>query len=77
MSLELERRRVPEGSSIASAIDYRLNHWEQLEQLTRHLHDGVVPMDNNLLKRQIKPRHLGPKNWLFAAVYWPASALKW
>lgn len=50
--LELERRRVPDGSSIAAAIDYSLNHWVQL---TRHLDDGNVPLDNNFLERQIKP----------------------
>ena len=61
--LELERRRVPDGSSIAAAIDYSLNHWEQL---TRHLDDGEVPMDNNFLERQIKPWQMGRKNWLFA-----------
>jgi len=61
--LELERRRVPDGSSIAAAIDYSLNHWGQL---TRHLDDGEVPLDNNFLERQIKPWQMGRKNWLFA-----------
>ena len=39
--LRLERSRVADGSRIAQAIDYSLNHWPAL---TRHLHDGAVPI---------------------------------
>ena len=60
--LQLERARVAQGSRIAQAIDYSLNHWQAL---TRHLADGAVPIDNNLIERQIKPWKLGAKNWLF------------
>jgi len=60
--LRLERSRVADGSRIAQAIDYSLNHWDAL---TRHLADGAVPIDNNLVERQIKPWKLGAKNWLF------------
>ena len=60
--LRLERARVADGSRIAQAIDYSLNHWAAL---TRHLQDGAVPIDNNLIERQIKPWKLGAKNWLF------------
>jgi hypothetical protein len=60
--LKLERTQVGEGSRIAQAIDYSLNHWQAL---TRHLEDGAVPIDNNLIERQIKPWKLGAKNWLF------------
>jgi len=60
--LRLERSRVADGSRIAQAIDYSLNHWAAL---TRHLQDGAVPIDNNLIERQIKPWKLGTKNWLF------------
>lgn len=59
--LQLERQRVA-GGAIAQAIDYSLNHWESL---TRHLHDGAVPIDNNHIEQQIKPWKLGAKNWLF------------
>ncbi len=59
--LQLERARVA-GGAIAQAIDYSLNHWAQL---TRHLGDGRVPIDNNHLEQQIKPWKLGAKNWLF------------
>jgi transposase len=60
--LRLERGRVPDGGSIAAAIDYSLNSWDAL---TRHLEDGAVPIDNNFIERQIKPWAMGRKAWLF------------
>ena len=60
--LKLERRRVPDGGSIAGAIDYSLNSWDAL---TWHLEDGAVPIDNNFIERQIKPWAMGRKAWLF------------
>ena len=60
--LLLERRRVPDGSSIAGAIDYSLNHWAAL---TQFLLDGDVPIDNNHLENQMRPWAVGRKNWLF------------
>lgn len=59
--LMLERTRVA-GGAIAQAIDYSLNHWHEL---TLHLGDGAVPIDNNHLEQQIKPWKIGAKNWLF------------
>ena len=50
--LQLERRRVPDGSAIAKAIDYSLNRWAAL---TRFLLDGDVPIDNNHLENQMRP----------------------
>ncbi|MEP7294622.1 MAG: IS66 family transposase [Burkholderiales bacterium] len=61
--LKLERGRVPDGGSIAGAIDYSLNSWDAL---TRHLEDGAVPIDNNFIERQIKPWAMGRRAWLFA-----------
>jgi transposase len=60
--LQLERTRVPEGSAIAKAIDYSLNHWQAL---SRYLLDGAVPIDNNHIENQMRPWALGRKNWLF------------
>ncbi len=60
--LKLERGRVPDGGSIAGAIDYSLNSWAAL---TRHLDDGAVPIDNNFIERQIKPWAMGRRAWLF------------
>ena len=60
--LRLERKRVPDGSAIAKAIDYSLNHWAGLG---RFLADGAVPIDNNHIENQMRPWALGRKNWLF------------
>ena len=60
--LQLERTRVPEGSAIAKAIDYSLNHWQGL---SRFLLDGDVPIDNNHIENQRRPWALGRRNWLF------------
>lgn len=61
--LELERRLVAGGSTVAGAIDYTLGHWSAL---TRYLEDGAVAIDNNHLERQIKPWAMGRRAWLFA-----------
>jgi transposase len=60
--LKLERHRVPDGGSIAAAIDYSLNSWAAL---TQHVEDGAVPIDNNFIERQIKPWAMGRRVWLF------------
>lgn len=60
--LMLERTRVPDGSAIAKAIDYSLNHWAGLG---RFLLDGDVPIDNNHIENQLRPWAVGRRNWLF------------
>jgi transposase len=60
--LQLERTRVADGSAIAKAIDYSLNHWAGLG---RFLLDGAVPIDNNHIENRIRPWALGRRNWLF------------
>jgi transposase len=60
--LQLERKRVPEGSAIAKALDYSLNQWTGLG---RFLLDGDVPLDNNHCENQIRPWAVGRRNWLF------------
>ena len=60
--LQLERTRVPDGSAIAKAIDYSLNHWQGL---SRFLQDGAVPIDNNHIENQMRPWAIGRRNWLF------------
>ena len=47
---------MPDGSAIAKAIDYSLNHWVGL---TRFLADGAVPIDNNHIENQMRPWALG------------------
>ena len=60
--LRLERIRVPDGSAIAAAIDYSLNHWKAL---TANLDDGRVPVDNNHVENLMRPWAMGRKAWLF------------
>ena len=70
--LQLERTRVPDGSAIAKAIDYSLNHWAGLG---RFLLDGDVPIDNNHCENRIRPWPSEEKIGSSSAVSWPASAL--
>ena len=60
--LELERSRVAEGSAIAKALDYSINHWAAL---TAHLQDGRLPVDNNHIENLMRPWAMGRKAWLF------------
>ena len=61
--LSEQRRRVPDGSAIARAIDYSLKRWAAL---VRYVEDPAVPIDNNHIEGQIRPIALGRSNWLFA-----------
>jgi transposase len=58
-----QRKKVPEGSATAKAIDYSLGRWQAL---TRYIDDGELPADNNWVENQIRPIALGRANWLFA-----------
>jgi transposase len=57
-----QRRRVPDGSAIARAIDYSLKRWPSL---VRYLDDPAVPIDNNHIEGLIRPVAIGRSNWLF------------
>ena len=57
------RRKIPDGSATAKAIDYSLKRWDAL---TRFLEDGDLPIDNNWVENRIRPIALGRQNWLFA-----------
>jgi transposase len=58
-----QRDLVPNGSATGKALDYSLKRWVAL---TRYLHDGAVPTDNNQVENQIRSWALGRSNWLFA-----------
>ena len=60
--LKLERTRVAEGSAIAKALNYSINHWAAL---TAHLQDGRLPVDNNHIENLMRPWAMGRKAWLF------------
>lgn len=49
--------------TIGKAINYMLNHWEQL---TRYCTNGEFPIDNNPVERIIRPLAIGRNNWLCA-----------
>ena len=54
----------PEQSELAQGARYVRNHWEAL---TRFVHDGRLPLDNNAAERQQRPIAVGRKAWLFVA----------
>lgn len=57
------RVQVPNGSSMAKAIDYSLKRWTAL---AHYVDDAQVPIDNNWIENRIRPIAMGRKNWLFA-----------
>jgi transposase len=61
--MTLQRRKVPDGSATAKALDYSLKRWAAL---TRFIDDGQLPVDNNWIENQIRPIAIGRNNWLFA-----------
>ncbi|MES2952480.1 MAG: IS66 family transposase [Pseudomonadota bacterium] len=61
--LLLNRQKITDGSATAKALDYSLRRWDAL---TRFVHDGQLPVDNNHIENQIRPIAIGRSNWLFA-----------
>jgi transposase len=61
--MTLQRRKVPDGSATARALDYSLKRWAAL---IRFADDGQLPVDNNWIENQIRPIAIGRNNWLFA-----------
>lgn len=61
--LTTHRQQVPNGSSIAKAIDYSLKRWAALSHYVNH---AQVPIDNNWVENRIRPIAIGRNNWLFA-----------
>ncbi len=51
-----QRELVPGGSATAKALDYSLKRWVAL---TRYMHHGAVPIDNNSVENTIRPWALG------------------
>lgn len=52
---------LPRESVLRKAAEYMLERWDGL---TRFLDDPLVPLDNNLLERSLRPVALGRKNHL-------------
>jgi transposase len=61
--MTMQRRKVPDGSATAKALDYSLKRWAALIRFTE---DGQLPVDNNWIENQIRPIAIGRNNWLFA-----------
>ncbi len=59
----LNRQKITDGSATAKTLDYSLRRWDAL---TRFVHDGQLPVDNNHIENQIRPIAIGRSNWLFA-----------
>ncbi|MDK1390163.1 IS66 family transposase [Sinorhizobium sp. 8-89] len=55
--------KVLPDSKLGDAVSYTLNQWDYL---TRHTEDGRMPIDNNLLERDIRIFATGRKSWLFS-----------
>lgn len=55
--------KVLPDSKLGDAVSYTLNQWEYL---TRYAGDGRMPIDNNLLERDIRVFATGRKSWLFS-----------
>jgi transposase len=55
--------KVLPDTKLGDAVSYTLNQWEYL---TRYTNDGRMPIDNNVLERDIRPFVTGRKSWLFS-----------
>ncbi|MGT2453972.1 IS66 family transposase [Cupriavidus basilensis] len=59
---ELAPQVLPE-SLLGKAINYTRNQWEYL---ARYVVDGRVPVDNNVIERDVRPFATARRAWLFA-----------
>ncbi|WP_352633037.1 transposase [Mesorhizobium sp. M0496] len=55
--------KVLPDSKLGDAVSYTLNQWQYL---TRYTENGGMPIDNNLLERDIRIFATGRKSWLFS-----------
>jgi transposase len=55
--------RVVPDTRLGDAVFYTLNQWDYL---TRYISDGRMPIDNNILERDIRVFATGRKSWLFS-----------
>jgi len=62
MFLEQEQPGVLPQSKIGKAVGYALNQWPEL---CRFVDDGLLPIDNNAVEREMKAIATGRNNWLY------------
>jgi hypothetical protein len=63
--------KVLPDSKLSDAVSYTRNQWDYL---TRYTEDGRMPIDNNLLERDIRIFATGRKSWLFSDIVAGAKA---
>jgi len=56
-----ENSNVLPESSLGTAVDYTVNHWDALSRYTEVAESEI---DNNSIENAIRPLALGRKNWL-------------
>jgi len=61
--LRAERQRLGRGNSVAAAINYMLNSWNDF---VTFVDDGRICLTNNAAERALRGIALGRKAWLFA-----------
>jgi transposase len=55
--------KIVPDTKLCDAVSYTLNQWDYL---TRYTSDGRMPIDNNILEREIRVFATGRKSWLFS-----------
>jgi transposase len=60
--LDEQEPKVLPKSLIGKAISYTLNQWTYL---SRYVENGLAPIDNNLIERDIRPFTTGRNSWIF------------
>lgn len=60
--LDAIKPKILPDSKLGDAVSYSLNQWAYL---SRYIEDGRMPIDNNLLERDIRIFATGRKSWLF------------
>jgi len=55
--------KVVPDTKLGDAVSYTLNQWDYL---TRYISDGRMPIDKNILERDIRVFAIGRKSWLFS-----------
>ena len=55
--------KVVPDTKLGDAVSYTLNQWDYL---TRYISNGRMPIDNNILERDIRVFATGRKSWLFS-----------
>ncbi|MFY8093811.1 MAG: IS66 family transposase [Niveispirillum sp.] len=63
LSAQLEALAAKPGTTKSAIVSDALRQWQYL---TRYTDDGQMPIDNNLLERNIRIFATGRKNWLFS-----------